>query len=344
MPSRLVGLVVVAALSAAAGCSVSSPGPEPSATEPTGRRLAVGSRVPTAAAPAAEPTEPASPPAPAVGTALAVLADLPVKGRAPRTGYDRAQFGQRWADTDRNGCDTRNDVLRRDLTDVVLDPATHGCVVLTGTLADPFSGGTLAFERGSRSADVQVDHVVAMSDAWQKGAQLWTPARRLAFANDPLNLLAVDGGLNAQKSDGDAATWLPPAKDFRCAYVARQVAVKAKYGAWVTQAEHDAIARVLSACPQEPLPGSDHPTESDLVGTAPPTPPPAVPTTAPAAPLAPVAPAAGCDPSYPDVCIAPRAQVGDLDCGDVEPRRFRVLAPDPHGFDGNHDGVGCESD
>ena len=188
---------------------------------------------------------------------------------------------------------------------------------------------------------MQIDHVVALSDAWQKGAQQWTPARRLAFANDPLNLLAVDGALNAQKCDGDAATWLPPAKGFRCAYVARQVAVKAKYGAWVTQAEHDAIARVLAACPAEPLPTGDHPTESDLAPRRRrPLPPP--PRHSPA-PAAPVAPSAGCDPSYPGVCIPPRSQVGDLDCGDVEPRRFAVLAPDPHGFDGNHDGVGCES-
>src|SRR6185436_14284756 len=105
------------------------------------------------------------------------------------------------------------------------------------------------------SEAVQIDHVVALSDAWQKGAQGLAVARRTAFANDPLNLLAVDGPLNMQKGDGDAATWLPPAKAYRCAYVARQVAVKVSYGLWMTQAEKNAIATVLSACPNEPLPG-----------------------------------------------------------------------------------------
>jgi len=196
--------------------------------------------------------------APAPGTALAALATLPVKGRAPKTGYDRDLFGQAWADVDRNGCDTRNDVLRRDLVDVVLDARTGGCVVLTGLLADPYTGETVPFTRGvETSAEVQVDHVVALSDAWQKGAQQWDAATREAFANDPLNLLAVDGPTNAAKGDGDAATWLPPQRSVRCSYVARQVAVKAAYGAWVTSAERDAVARVLGDCPDEPLPTAE---------------------------------------------------------------------------------------
>ncbi|GGC02582.1 HNH endonuclease family protein [Cellulomonas carbonis] len=176
------------------------------------------------------------------------LASLEVAGRAPMTGYDRDQFGQAWADADRNGCDTRNDVLRRDLTDVVLDERTGGCVVLTGTLVDPYGGGTIAFERGERSADVQVDHVVALADAWQKGAQQWTPAQRELFANDPANLLAVDGPLNQQKGAGDAATWLPPERGFRCRYVLLQVRVKAAYGLRVTAAERDAMDRWLDRC------------------------------------------------------------------------------------------------
>jgi hypothetical protein len=198
--------------------------------------------------------------------------------------------------------------------------------VLSGTLADPFSGEPIAFQRGQGTSElVQIDHVVPLSDAWQKGAQQWTPERRVAFANDPLNLLAVDGGLNQAKSDGHAATWLPPNKGFRCAYVARQVAVKAKYGAWVTAAEHDAIARVLSDCPGQ---GASAPN----------------PTPAPAAPPAVTSgPASSCDPAYPDVCIPPVAQAGDLDCGDVTYRRFRVLPPDPHRFDREGDGLGCES-
>ncbi len=181
--------------------------------------------------------------------------DLDVRGRAPRTGYERDLFGDGWVDTDRNGCDTRNDILARDVTDVVLKPGTSGCVVLSGVLVDPYGGTTMGFVRGNdTSTDVQIDHVVALSDAWQKGAQRWDAATRVMFANDPLNLLAVSGPLNQQKGDGDTATWLPPNRAFRCAYVARQVAVKAAYGLWVTPAERDAMVRVLSTCPGEPLP------------------------------------------------------------------------------------------
>ena len=191
------------------------------------------------------------------GSALAALATLAVKGRAPKTGYDRALFGQAWADVDRNGCDTRNDVLRRDLTASDLKPGTHGCLVVSGTLHDPYTAATIAFVRGqSTSSKVQIDHVVALSDAWQKGAQQWSTPRRTTYANDPLNLLAVDGLTNQRKGDGDAATWLPPNKPYRCSYAARQVAVKAKYGLWVTGAERDALARILATCPSQRLPAA----------------------------------------------------------------------------------------
>jgi hypothetical protein len=188
-------------------------------------------------------------------SALAALATIPVKGRAPMTGYSRDQFGTGWVDTDHDGCDTRNDVLARDLTGDTVKPGTHDCVVLTGTLADPYSGRTIAFQRGaSTSTAVQIDHVVALSDAWQTGAQQWDAVKRTAFANVLRELLAVDGPLNEQKGDGDAATWLPPNKDYRCAYVARQVAVKATYGLWMTQAEKNASATVLATCPTMTLP------------------------------------------------------------------------------------------
>jgi hypothetical protein len=195
------------------------------------------------------------PPAVPAGDTATALAALPVKGRAPRTGYAREEFGQRWADIDRNGCDQRNDVLARDLADETFRPGGRPCVVLTGELSDPYTGRTIAFQRGQdTSDDVQIDHVVALSNAWQTGAQqLDAPIREL-LANDPLNLQATEGRVNQSKGDGDAATWLPPARGHRCAYVARQVVVKAKYGLWVTAAERDAIARVLTACPGEPLP------------------------------------------------------------------------------------------
>ena len=189
------------------------------------------------------------------GTAgAALLQTLPVKGRAPLAGYSRDQFGPAWTDANNsalghNGCDTRNDILRRDLTVTTIKPDSHGCVVLTGTLADPYTATSIAFTRGvGTSNDIQIDHVVALGDAWQTGAQQLTAQRRTDFANDPLNLLAVDGPQNESKGDSDAASWLPPNKGYRCAYVARQVAVKAQYGLWVTQAEHDAIAGVLANC------------------------------------------------------------------------------------------------
>jgi Protein of unknown function (DUF1524)/Excalibur calcium-binding domain len=221
--------------------------------------------------PAAPPgTEvPAEPPPPVAGSALDALAGLEVKGRAPSTGYDRDLFGEGWGDPDRNGCDTRNDVLARDLTGVTFREGTRDCVVLSGALADPYSGSPIAFQRGQdTSDDVQIDHVVAVSDAWQKGAQQWDAATRVAFYNDPLNLLAVDGALNQQKGDGDAATWLPPDRGYRCAYVARQVAVKLAYGLWMTRAEHDAVAGILGGCPDEPLPARDG-ADGDTAAAAP---------------------------------------------------------------------------
>ncbi|MFW3171924.1 GmrSD restriction endonuclease domain-containing protein [Geodermatophilus sp. CPCC 206100] len=240
------------------------------------------------------------------GSALETLGQLEVRGRAPRTGYDRDRFGAGWVDTDRNGCDTRNDVLARDLTGETFRPDTGGCVVLSGTLDDPYSGRTIEFRRGEDTSEaVQIDHVVALSDAWQKGAQAWDEARRTAFANDPLNLLAVDGPLNQQKSDGDAATWLPPNRSYRCAYVARQVAVKAAYGLWVTAGEREAAAGVLSRCPDEPLPAG--------AGAAP--------------------GAGGAPVSYAD-CAAVRT------AGAAPIRRGEPGWQDA--FDGDGDGVGCE--
>lgn len=206
-----------------------------------------------------------------LAAARAALAALPVKGRAPTTGYDRTAFGQEWADVDRNGCDTRNDVLARDLADATFKPGTRDCVVLTGMLDDPYSGRTIAFARGENSSAVQIDHVIALADAWQTGAQRWTPGKREAFANDPANLLAVDGALNQQKSAGDAATWLPPNRGYRCVYVVRQVRMKAAYGLWVTAAERDAIERQLDGCAvARASPPGKSPTASAVRGSAPP--------------------------------------------------------------------------
>ena len=192
-----------------------------------------------------------------VVSGLSIIEAQVTKGRAAKTGYTRAQFGQTWADVDRNGCDTRNDILKRDLTGEVFKEKTRECVVLSGSLIDPFSGETINFVRGNVSSmEVQIDHVVAMSNAWQTGAFKLSVKERTAFANDPMNLLAVKGRLNSQKGDGDAATWLPPLKSFRCDYVARQIAVKIKYKLWFTAPEKEAMIRILKSCPEKALPSN----------------------------------------------------------------------------------------
>ena len=183
--------------------------------------------------------------------ALTVLNSLEVKGRAAKTGYARSQFPH-WSDPDRNGCDARNDTLKRDLTQISFKTGTRDCKVLTGQLLDPFSGKVITFS--STKSNIDIDHVVALSNAWQTGAAYFDKTKRQQIANDPLNLLAVDFSLNRQKGDGDAATWLPPLKSYRCDYVARQIAVKAKYGLWVTQPEKGAIIKLLEKCEGQKLP------------------------------------------------------------------------------------------
>ena len=191
------------------------------------------------------------------GLATSILETLPVKGRAPKTGYTRDQFGQAWSDVDRNGCDTRNDILKRDLTEIVFKAGTRNCVVASGTLVDRYSGEVINFVRGNVSSmEVQIDHVVALSNAWQTGAFKLSAEQRKALANDPLNLFAVKGSLNQQKSDGDAATWLPPLKSFRCTYIAQQIAVKAKYSLWVVPPEKAAMVAILAKCPDQKVPTS----------------------------------------------------------------------------------------
>ena len=183
--------------------------------------------------------------------ALAALNNLEVKGRAPKTGYARSQFPH-WSDPDRNGCDARNDTLKRDLTNITYKVGTRECKVIAGQLLDPFTGKVITFS--ATKVVIDIDHVVALSNAWQTGAAYFDKNKRTQIANDPLNLLAVDSKLNRQKGDGDAATWLPPYKAFRCEYVARQVAVKAKFGLWVTQPEKVAIDKILSTCVGQKLP------------------------------------------------------------------------------------------
>ncbi|WP_307794476.1 GmrSD restriction endonuclease domain-containing protein [Arthrobacter cavernae] len=252
-----------------------------------------------------------------------MLATLQVKGRAPKTGYDRAAFGQAWADVDGNGCDTRNDTLKRDLTAVTFTSSVP-CKVQSGTLADPYTAKSIDFLRGAAtSGAVQIDHVVALSDAWQKGAQQLTIEQRTAFANDPLNLQATDGPTNLKKGDGDAATWLPPNKSFRCEYVARQISVKATYTLWVTQAEHDAMAGILGDCSAQLAPTNEK---------APPSPEPIQSAVAPA----PVAPAP----------VAPAPAVHYANCAAVRAAGAAPLHAGQPGYsrslDRDGDGIACE--
>lgn len=208
------------------------------------------------------------------GSAAQALNSLPVKGRAPKTGYDRDSFGSAWADVDRNGCDTRNDILARDLVERQMQDS---CIVLSGVLyPDPYTAGNITFVRGKSLVDI--DHVVALGNAWVTGAFQWDSEKKQQFANDPLNLLAVSASANRQKSDADAATWLPSNSAYRCAYVSRQIAVKAKYSLWVTSSEKAMMAKVLTACPDATLP--DNATLPMPVPTSPgqggaTTPPPA---------------------------------------------------------------------
>jgi len=253
--------------------------------------------------------------------ALAALAMLPVKGRAPMTGYMREAFGQGWLDADRNGCDTRNDMLGRDLIAKTYDPKTRGCVVLSGTLVDPYTATRIEYVRGDGTL-VDVDHVVALGNAWATGAYRWQIGKAAAFANDPMNLLPVEASANRQKGDGDAATWLPPNKAYRCTYVARQVAMKAKYGLWVTEPERAAVARVLQGCPGQRLPadsGAPIPAPVNLPD--------------PRAPQAGTSPGSG-DEVYFENCDAARA-------AGATPVRRGDPGYGSH-LDGDADGLACE--
>ena len=241
LAASVAGLLLIAAVS---GTDASAEVPAPAGTVVTTAPIPASKGSPDPAPSPSENQEATT------GSAIAAVEALSVKGRAPKSGYVRAQFGTGWIDVDRNGCDTRNDMLKAELTDRTM---SGSCKVLTGSLDDPYTGTDVEFAYGGAS-EVDIDHVVSLGDAWQKGAQKWSFAKRVAFANDPLNLQPADAGANRSKGDGDAATWLPPNKAYRCQYVATQAAVKTKYGLWVTAAERDALLRVLAACPDQELP------------------------------------------------------------------------------------------
>jgi hypothetical protein len=189
---------------------------------------------------------------PSYDRARAQLSALPVKGWDRTQDFQRWRFGKAWSDDvnvefGHNGCNTRDDILRRDLANLVVRPGT--CYAQTGTLHDPYTGATIEFVRGpDTSNSIEIDHVVSLADAWYKGARSWDPQRRLDFANDPRNLLAVSPKANFDKAFRDAASWLPPNAAFRCDFVARQIEVKSAYGLWLSAKEEQAMADVLAHC------------------------------------------------------------------------------------------------
>jgi len=338
-PAPAAENVVAAPTIAAATTASTAAGTTHSATaEPSPTPALPSSPTPTplSGAPTTTISAASAPAAPAVGdaaVALQALTSLAVQEPATHDGYTRDQFGQAWSDDvtvdgGHNGCDTRNDILRRDLTAGQIKPGTHGCVVVTGTLADPYTGQSISFVRGDgTSEDVQIDHIVALSNAWQTGAQQLTAAERQDLANDPLNLQAVSGKVNEAKSDGDAANWLPPLAGYRCVYVDRQIQVKARYRLWVTHTEHDAMAGVLGNCAAAGATQSSIPASAPA-GPAQVDPSPGNPTPVQVGPTGP-APAA-----YYKNCTAARA------AGAAPLYRGQPGYRDQ--LDGDHDGVACE--
>lgn len=181
--------------------------------------------------------------------ARSVLATLPVRPKTEWDGpFDRiGSFGEGWTDPDGNGCDARNDALHSAMDNVRVN--RDRCRVESGELADPYSGQRVTFRKGPDTSDrVQIDHVVALYNAWRTGAQDLSARERIALSNDPLNLQPTLDWVNDAKASSDASQWLPPNEAYRCTYVERQIAVKSKYHLWVTEGEHRAMLDVLATC------------------------------------------------------------------------------------------------
>lgn len=249
----ILALVVVAWLFNSCGSSTSQEPPPLGATAP----IVQPSQVPSTSSTVIESEEPritatATPEAPSpapeptnkTSTALKAAKALQVRGRAATTDYSRDAFGAAWKDVDRNGCDTRNDILKRDFSTAIFKAGTGDCKVIGGTWTDPYSNESYTFDKAPSGA--QIDHVVALKNAWQMGADLWTDQMRVEYANDPLNLIVTIASLNQQKSDSNAASWLPPYKPGRCAFIATQIAVKTKWKLYVTDAEKEVFVAILN--------------------------------------------------------------------------------------------------
>ena len=247
-------------------------------------------------------------------TASALLARLPVKAESG-AGYDRSLF-RHWIDRDGDGCDTRAEVLMAE--SLVATTRNSSCTVQTGRWVS-FADGRI----WTSASDLEIDHLVALSEAWASGARSWSSLQRQRFANDlgfRWSLNAITSSVNSAKGDADPAQWLPPEVGVRCAYAIRWMEVKYRWRLSIDATERSALQRLLSG------------TCGQRVITLPPLAPKDTGTTGSST-------SGNCDPAYPGVCIPPPPP--DLDCSDVPYRNFTVLPPDPHHFDGNGDGIGC---
>lgn len=196
---------------------------------------------------APESPAPSAPISTEAGHALAQLEQLTITEPSSTTKYVRDYFGQKWADVDRNGCDTRNDILARDLTDLTFKPGTRDCVVLSGVLYDRYTDETIQFVRVSEGYQpVQIDHVIPLSVAWASGSESWTLDKREQFANDPLNLQTTTA--NQQKGDSTPSRWMPESATAACEYSARYVTVLDAYDLTVTADDAAALRATLTSC------------------------------------------------------------------------------------------------
>lgn len=214
--------------------------------------VVAGTPAPTIEQGTAPSTTPIDPPQPLTvdaAAAIELLDQIDPTTTPPTRPYSRDDFGQRWADVDRNGCDTRNDQLARDLVDITIKPGTHNCVVLTGILHDPYTGADISFTRGQGTSElVQVDHVVPLSWAARNGAELWTAELRTQFANDPINLQATDGPTNQSKSDRGPGSWMPPNSAYACTYAIRFVQIVSNYSLTIATEDEQSLRTTLNTC------------------------------------------------------------------------------------------------
>jgi hypothetical protein len=245
----------------------------------------------------------------------AAVALVPV-GAEHRDGYERSRF-RHWVDKDRDRCDTRREVL---LAEAVEKPRRGASCTLTGGRWFSYYDGKYS----TNASDLDIDHLVPLAEAWDSGARSWTAKQREAFANDlgdSRTLVAVTSSVNRSKGDRDPTDWLPPRATARCRYVTQWVAVKLRWKLRADLAEKGELTDLARHCPNRTINVTIAPVVS---GSTTPTRPPT------------------CSSAYPDFCIPPPPP--DLDCADVAPHRnFTVRAPDPHRFDGNGNGRGCES-